>query len=56
MQANAMSYQSEPDDEIRLGCDILSPCDVSHGIRSVARMNEKRGYASYWMILLRCEL
>jgi hypothetical protein len=56
MQANAMSYQPEPDDEIRLGCDILPPRNVSHSICGIAGVDEEHGRASYWMILLSCEL
>lgn len=51
MQANAMPYQPEPDGEIRLWCDILLPCNISHSLCGIAGMDEKRRHSRYWMIL-----
>ena len=51
LQANTIAYQSEPDEDILLGRDILPACDMCHGVRGVARMDEKRWSARFWMIL-----
>ncbi len=51
MKANTITYQPEPNNEICLGVDVMSACDVPHGVRSVARVHKKRWCSGYWMIL-----
>jgi hypothetical protein len=51
LEANATAHQPKPDNEICLGVDAMPVRDVTHGVRSIARMDKKSWCSGYWMIL-----
>lgn len=51
VQVHRLTYETEPDEEICSGGDALSVCNMRHGIRGVARVDQKGRSARFWMIL-----
>jgi hypothetical protein len=51
VQVHGLTDETEPDEEICSGGDALSVCNLRHGIRGVARVDEKGRSARFWMIL-----
>lgn len=56
METQVITYQPKPDNEIRLGRNVLMPRDLSHCVWCVAWMNEENGDIGLWVVLRKYEL